>query len=211
MLRADTVPGELVPTCLGAAVLPAIMCVLVLVALSCCRLHAFGEIWICLVFVFFVIHSLSVLHVVTLSSPVPLFGFVSYYLLMILRSSTDHGSRKALCRFVLQVCLGIGRRHLITRSDVVSVAPTRVNSKSPTRVPQLHKSCCVFSLLPQGVTQKPPQGFPNSTRVPEFSVDPQGLTQNPPQGFPNSTRVVVVSVTPQELTLILLEVMFCYK
>ena len=64
MLRADTVTGGLVPTCLGAAVLPVIMCVVVLVALSCCRFHVFGEIWICLVFVFFVLHSLSTIHVV---------------------------------------------------------------------------------------------------------------------------------------------------
>ena len=62
MLRTDTVTGGLVPTCLGAAVLPVIMCVVVLVALSCCRFHVFGEIWICLVFVFFVLHSLSVVH-----------------------------------------------------------------------------------------------------------------------------------------------------
>ena len=39
------------------------------------------------------------------------------------------------------------------------------------------------------LTQKPPQGFPNSTRVAVVSVVPQGLTQKTPQGFPNSTRV----------------------
>jgi hypothetical protein len=40
------------------------MRVLVLVALSCWRFYAFGEIWICLVFVLFVLHSLPALHVV---------------------------------------------------------------------------------------------------------------------------------------------------
>ena len=39
-----------------------------------------------------------------LPSWVPLFGFVSYYLVMILRSSTDHGPNKAF----EQVCPGLG-------------------------------------------------------------------------------------------------------
>ena len=51
-------------TCLGASVLPVTMRVLVLLVLSCCRFQSFGEIWICLVFVFFVLNSLSVFHVV---------------------------------------------------------------------------------------------------------------------------------------------------
>ncbi len=82
-----------------------------------------------------------------LPSPIPLFGFVSYYLLMILRSSTDRGPSKALRRFVLQVCLGLGSRRLNTRAAVVSVAPTRVNSTTPqgltypTRVAAVSLTC----------------------------------------------------------------------
>ena len=48
----------------GSSVLPAAMRVLVLLALSCCRFHPFGEIWNGLVLVLFVLHSLPALHVV---------------------------------------------------------------------------------------------------------------------------------------------------
>ena len=51
------------------------MRVLVLVALSCCRFHVFGEIWICLVFVLFALNSLAVFHVVGVASAGSLIRF----------------------------------------------------------------------------------------------------------------------------------------
>ena len=91
-------------TCLGAFDVSAAMRALVLLALSCCHFHLFGEIWICLVFVSFVIPSLTVLHVVCGAFLGSLFGFVSYHFVMFLHSSTDHGLSKAFA----QVCPGLG-------------------------------------------------------------------------------------------------------
>ena len=77
---------------MGVFVLTDVMRVLVILAPSCTRFHPFGEIWTCSVFVLFVIASLTALHVVSVTFVGPQFGFVSSHLVMILRSSTDHGS-----------------------------------------------------------------------------------------------------------------------
>ena len=87
-----------------------------------------------------------------LPSPVPLFGSVSYYLLMILRSSTDRGPSKALCTFVLRVCLGLGSRRLgrqvnhhksFFQFEFICVLTADKGA-------QLHKSCCCFSCPHKG-------------------------------------------------------------